>query len=134
MRLAGRVALVTGAASGNGLGIARKFLDEGASVVFFDINAEALKAVVPEGDGRAVTVLGSVTDKGDAESAVAAAVDQFGRLDILVNNAGIVRWSTFADLDVEEWDEVMRVNSTGALLFSQAAARVMAPAEHETAS
>lgn len=125
-RLEGRAALVTGAASGNGLAIATRFLEEGAAVAFVDVNEEALKKAVPEqGRERILTFVADVSDPQDASSAVGATADAFGRLDVLVNNAGIVRFSNFDDLALEEWEEVIRVNTTGALLFAKAAAPVM---------
>jgi NAD(P)-dependent dehydrogenase (short-subunit alcohol dehydrogenase family) len=124
-RLTGRAAIVTGAASGNGLAIARRFLKEDASVVFVDIDEAALKTVVPEGDSKAIAFAGDVSSQEAAQAAVATAVEAFGSLDVLVNNAGIVRFSMFAELPLEEWDQVLRVNVTGALLFSQAAAAAM---------
>lgn len=127
-RLAGRVALVTGAASGNGLAIAQRFLEEGASVLFVDIDEKRLKSVVPEEEPKASLFAADVGNRQDVDAAVSAVTDVFGGLDILVNNAGIVRFSNFADLPLEEWEEVMRVNSTGALMFSQAAAGALSEA------
>ena len=89
-RLAAKVALVTGAASGIGLGVARRFLDEGASVVFADINAEAVAAAVPDG-ADAVTAVADITSEDDVVAMVAVAVERFGRLDIAVNAAYGVR-------------------------------------------
>jgi len=116
----GQVALVTGAASGNGRGIAEKLLDEGARVALVDVNAEALEKVCAPYDG-ALAVVADVTDLASMQQAVAKTVDSFGGLDILVNNAGIVRGSSFDDLDETEWEEVFKVNSTGPFLASKAA-------------
>lgn len=85
-RLASKVALVTGAASGIGLGIARRFLDEGASVLFADINAKAVGAAVPAG-ASAATAVADITKEDDVIAMVDAAVEAFGRLDIAVNAA-----------------------------------------------
>jgi NAD(P)-dependent dehydrogenase (short-subunit alcohol dehydrogenase family) len=116
----GQVALVTGAASGNGRGIAEKLLDEGARVALVDVNAEALEKVCAPYDG-ALAVVADVTDRASMEQAVATTVEAFGGLDVLVNNAGIVRGSAFDDLDEAEWEEVFKVNSTGPFLASKAA-------------
>jgi NAD(P)-dependent dehydrogenase (short-subunit alcohol dehydrogenase family) len=124
-RLTGRGAIVTGAASGNGLAIARRFLADGAAVVFVDVDEAGLRSVVPERDPRAIVFVGDVSSEEAARAAVSAAVESFGSLDVLVNNAGIVRLSEFSELPLEEWDQVFRVNVTGALLFSQAAVTAM---------
>jgi NAD(P)-dependent dehydrogenase (short-subunit alcohol dehydrogenase family) len=120
----GRTAVVTGAGSGNGLAIAERLRDEGASVVCVDIDADALDRAVA-GQDRMTAVAGSVADAEVARQACELAAETYGALDILVNNAGIVRFGTFLDLSLEEWDQVFAVNVTGAFLFSQAAARVM---------
>lgn len=124
-RLDGRVALVTGAASGNGRAIARRFLREGASVVLVDLNEQGLKESTVGSEGKYTSVAANVGTPEDAHRAVQATVSAYGRLDILVNNAGIVRFSGYPKIPVEEWDEVMRVNATGPFLFAQAAAEAM---------
>jgi NAD(P)-dependent dehydrogenase (short-subunit alcohol dehydrogenase family) len=116
----GQVALVTGAASGNGRGIAEKLLDEGARVALVDVNAEALEKVCAPYDA-ALAVVADVTDLASMQRAVASTEVAFGGLDILVNNAGIVRGSAFDDLEESEWEEVFKVNSTGPFLASKAA-------------
>jgi NAD(P)-dependent dehydrogenase (short-subunit alcohol dehydrogenase family) len=116
----GRIALVTGAASGNGRAIAEKLLDEGAQVALVDVNAEALDKVCAPYDA-ALAVVADVTDLTSMQRAVASTEEAFGGLDILVNNAGIVRGSAFDDLDESEWEEVFKVNSTGPFLASKAA-------------
>lgn len=116
----GNVALVTGAASGNGRAIAEKLLDQGARVALVDVDTDALNSVCsPYADALAVTA--DVTDLTSMEQAVSKTEQAFGGLDILVNNAGIVRNSAFDDLDESEWEEVFKVNSTGPFLASKAA-------------
>jgi NAD(P)-dependent dehydrogenase (short-subunit alcohol dehydrogenase family) len=116
----GQVAIVTGAASGNGRAIAEKFLDEGAHVALVDVNGEALGNVCAPHD-NAVPIIADVTDLASMQEAVEATVAAFGGLDVLVNNAGIVRGSAFDDLEQSEWEEVFKVNSTGPFLASKAA-------------
>ena len=93
MRLQGKVAVVTGAASGIGLAIATKFAAEGASVVAGDWNAERLEAAVAaiKTNGGMITgVQGNIADEADAESLIARAIGDYGRLDTLCNNAGVM--------------------------------------------
>jgi NAD(P)-dependent dehydrogenase (short-subunit alcohol dehydrogenase family) len=131
-RLAGRAALVTGAASGIGLAVARRFLAEGARVAAADLNRDGLAAEFG-GPARgnsgesagAVTVAGDVSRPDDAARMAAAAVEAFGAVDILVNCAGIARYTNFLDLPLAEWQLVQDVNATGTFLIAQAVARHM---------
>src|SRR4051794_36084382 len=101
-RLAGKVAIVTGAASGMGLASTHRFLAEGAEVVGVDLDEEGLAALAAEADETSLlTVAADVTDSAAVESYVAATVDRFGRLDLYFNNAGI----PLAATPVEEIDE-----------------------------
>jgi NAD(P)-dependent dehydrogenase (short-subunit alcohol dehydrogenase family) len=123
-RLAGRVALITGAASGIGRATVQRFLAEGARVAAADMNGAGLDAEFTGRDG-AVTVAGDVSDPADAARMAAAAVEAFGTIDILVNCAGIARYTNFLELPLEEWQLVQDVNSTGTFLMAQAVARHM---------
>jgi NAD(P)-dependent dehydrogenase (short-subunit alcohol dehydrogenase family) len=123
-RLAGRVALITGAASGIGRATAQRFLAEGARVAAADMNGDGLEAEFAGHDG-AVTVAGDVSDPADAAHMAAAAVEAFGTIEILVNCAGIARYTNFLELPLEEWQLVQDVNSTGTFLMAQAVARHM---------
>ena len=116
----GRFAAVTGAGSGNGKAIAETLLAEGASVAVLDIAPESLTDITSRFH-QACAVPVDISDQGSVREAIRAVEQQFGRLDLLVNNAGIVRSSSFADLPLQEWNEVFAVNSTGAFLMSQAA-------------
>ncbi len=124
----GKVALVTGGASGIGRATAIRFSREGAAVVLVDIREEG-RAVVDEiirAGGRAIFVRGDVTDAEDCNAAVESAVSEFGRLDVLFNNAGIIRRASVVDTTEEEWDRVMSVNVKSVFLLSKAAIPVMA--------
>lgn len=131
MRLANKIALVTGAGSGIGRGIARRFAVEGASLVLSDIAEAGLQetaALIEEAGGRSVSVVGDVVVRADAERMVEAAVSSFGRLDIVVNNAGITgsRQATLAHLTPDvEWERVMAVNVSGVFRVASAAIRQM---------
>jgi NAD(P)-dependent dehydrogenase (short-subunit alcohol dehydrogenase family) len=116
----GRFAAVTGAGSGNGKAIAETLLAEGASVAVLDIAPESLTDITSR-FRQACAVPVDISDQGSVRDAIRAVEQQFGRMDLLVNNAGIVRSSNFADLPLDEWNEVFAVNSTGAFLTSQAA-------------
>ncbi len=125
MRLEGKVAVVTGAASGMGRAIATRYALEGAKVVLGDRNADRLDAVVSELTGKGAEVVGVVGDIGnedDATALVAAAVDAFGRLDVLVNNAGIMdHMAGTGEVDTAMWRKVLAVNLDGPMFTSRQA-------------
>lgn len=125
MRLNNRVALVTGGAQGIGAACVRRFITEGAKVVFVDRLVEAGNALARELGPSAVFVEGDVTDPALAAQAVARARGAFGGLDILLNNAGITHACGFLDLDPADFDRVLGVNLKSYFLFGQAAARAM---------
>ena len=129
MKLADRVAIVTGAAQGIGAACARAFAEAGARVVVADVNEiggqSVVKAIAAAG-GHALFRRTDVGDKAECAALVDHAVMHYGRVDILVNNAGIVHAAEFLDLEEEDFDRVLRVNLKGAFLCAQAAARQMA--------
>jgi glucose 1-dehydrogenase len=128
MRLKDKVAIVTGAASGNGRGIALRLAEEGARVVVADVSeagAQETVALIEAAGGPALAVRADVSNKTQVEVMVAAAVQQFGRVDILVNNAGVETLIPFLDLAETDWDRVLAVNLKGPFLCTQAAAREM---------
>lgn len=127
MLLAGKVAIVTGAARGIGKAIARKFLLEGAKVLAFDVAADRLQNTVAElsQHGDIEAFVGDVSRKADCEAAVAACVRRFGRVDILANNAGVASFQPFLEIDEESWDRTINVDLKGVFLMGQAVARQM---------
>lgn len=131
MRLEGKVAIVTGAASGMGKAMARAYVNEGASVVIADLNAEGAEAVAGELNGtaggarRASAFALDVRHREQAQAVVDHAVTTFGGLDILVNNAGIITIQPFLEITEADWDSAFDINCKGLLWGSQAAARQM---------
>jgi 3alpha(or 20beta)-hydroxysteroid dehydrogenase len=117
-KLDGRVAIITGAARGQGAAEAALFADEGATVFVTDVLvAEGEKTAAEIG---ATFVEQDVADPAQWDALVARVVADHGRLDILVNNAGILRWERMADTSFESWNEVVAVNQTGVFLGMKA--------------
>ena len=118
-RLAGRIALVVGAARGIGEGIAERFVEEGARIVIADTEIAAGKKTAKRLGGRFIET--DISRRDHAERAVAATLSAFGSLDILVQNAGIYPWTLIENTEPEEWDRVMAVNLRGTYLAARAA-------------
>ncbi|SET48299.1 short chain dehydrogenase [Salinibacillus kushneri] len=117
MKLDGKVAVVTGAASGMGKAIAELYGKEGARVVVSDINLEGAENVasgIQKQGGNATAVQTNVAKEIDIENMIETAVNEYGTLDILVNNAGIMDgFEPAGDLDSEKWERIFSINTTG---------------------
>lgn len=116
MRLKDKVALISGAASGMGAAMARRFAEEGAAVVVADVleaDGQAVAASVEAKGGRAFFQKLDVTDEPQWAAAVEAAVAKFGKLNVLVNNAGISGSAATDMFDSELWHRIMAINATG---------------------
>jgi NAD(P)-dependent dehydrogenase (short-subunit alcohol dehydrogenase family) len=124
----GQVALITGAGSGIGRGIAERLAREGADIAVADIDlagAEETAQLVRAAGRRAHVVQVNVASEGQVTDAVASAVDALGRLDIAIANAGIARGGGVLDMTLKDWQDQVDVNLTGVFLTVQAAARKM---------
>ena len=126
MRLANKVALVTGAGSGFGEGIARTFAREGAKVAIVDINEEAARDVAAAIGASAIALHADVSRRADVAASVEETVAAFGGLDILVNNAGVAHTrGPLAEVSEDEFDRVLAVNLKSIFLFAKAAVPLM---------
>ncbi|NBN64571.1 SDR family oxidoreductase [Pannonibacter tanglangensis] len=125
-RLTGKVAVITGAGSGFGEGIAKRFAEEGARVVVADLNGEAAARVAGEIGASAVAVTADVTLRADVERMIKAASRGFGRLDILINNAGYShRNKSLLEVSEEEFDRILAVNARAIYLSTLAVVPIM---------
>ncbi len=122
MKLAGKVAIITGAGKGIGAGIARVFVREGAKVVAADWDEAAGRKTADDlrgSGGQATFVRCDVSNEEQVKALVAATIAGYGRLDVLVNNAGIGVYKGVLDTTREEWERCLAVNLTGVFLCSK---------------
>ena len=124
MKLADKVAIVTGATQGIGLACAERLVREGARVMLVDIKPEGEQAAAQLGE-PARFFAADVSQKADVDAMIAATLQAFGRIDILVNNVGVTHAADFLDLAEDDFDRVLRINLKSMFLCGQAAAREM---------
>jgi 3-oxoacyl-[acyl-carrier protein] reductase len=122
VKLPGKVAIVTGAASGIGRATARRFLEEGARVAAIDLDESSVRTGV---DGEILAIAADVADAADVASAISRVKATFGKIDVLAHFAGITRDAMASKLDLDAWDLVLRVNLTGTFLVARAVANEM---------
>ena len=127
MRLAGKTALITGAARGIGLEFARAYIAEGAKVALADINAVSVAKAAAELGPQAVAIQMDVTRQDSIDAGFDRAVAEMGQLDILVNNAALFTAAPIAEISRADYDRLFAVNVAGTLFCTQAAARHMIP-------
>lgn len=129
MELNGKVALVTGAASGLGLGIAKRFVEAGGRVVIADLNLDAAKATAASlaGEDIAIGVGMDVSNEEQVNAGAEFAAERFGTIDILVSNAGIQIVHPIEEFPFSEWKKLMAIHLDGAFLTTKACVRYMYP-------
>ncbi len=120
-----KVAVVTGAARGIGLAIAKRFLEEGYRVALLDIDAAELARADSLLGEESLAITCDVSDQQQVRAAVKEITARFGRIDALVNNAGIAVFKPLLETTLEEWERVLAVNLTGAFICTQTCAPVM---------
>ncbi|MFN3280721.1 MAG: L-iditol 2-dehydrogenase [Tabrizicola sp.] len=125
MRLAGKSALITGAARGIGLAFARAYIAEGAEVAIADINLDAARAAADALGPKAHAIALDVTRQDSIEAAFAEAIERMGKLDILINNAALFSAAPIVEITRADYDRLFAVNVAGTLFCLQAAARHM---------
>jgi 3-hydroxybutyrate dehydrogenase len=129
MELNGRVALITGAASGIGLGVAKRFAAAGGRVCIADLNVDAAHSAAEQIGNKdvAIAIAMDVTNEQQVESGVGAAAKAFGTVDILVSNAGIQIVHPIEEFPFEEWRRLISIHLDGAFLTTRACVKYMYP-------
>ena len=124
-KLAGKVAIVTGASKGIGAGIAKALAADGASVVVnyasSKTGADAVVAAITSAGGKAVAVGGDVSKSADAQGIIDAAIETYGRIDILVNNSGVYEFAPIEEFTEEQFHRQFNINVLGLMLTTKAA-------------
>jgi len=125
MSLRDRTAVITGAASGIGKEIARKFVAEGAQVAVADINLDAAAATAAELGANAMGVAMDVTDEAQVEAGMDGVVERFGGIDVLVSNAGVQMVAPLDEFEFSDWRRLLAIHLDGAFLTTRACLRRM---------
>ncbi|NIZ11983.1 3-hydroxybutyrate dehydrogenase [Phaeobacter sp. HF9A] len=124
MTLKDKVCIITGSASGIGLGIAKRYIADGAKVVIADLKLDAAQKTAEEltatGPGEAMAVEMNVTDEAQVNAGVAAVIEKWGKIDVLVSNAGIQIVHPIEDFPFNEWKKLLSIHLDGAFLTSKA--------------
>ncbi|MEQ5872426.1 3-hydroxybutyrate dehydrogenase [Sagittula sp. NFXS13] len=124
MNLKDKVCIITGAASGIGLGIAKRYVADGAKVVIADLKLDAAQktadALTAEGPGEAMAVEMDVTDEDMVNAGVAKVIDTWGQIDVLVSNAGVQIVHPIEDFPFDQWKKLLSIHLDGAFLTSKA--------------
>ncbi|EEQ94388.1 D-threitol dehydrogenase [Brucella intermedia] len=123
--LSGKIAIVTGGASGIGAAISRAFIAKGAKVAVLDISADIAKAKAAELGENAKPFVCDVSSQQSVNDAIAAVNDEFGTIDIAVNSAGVVYLAPAEEISLDEWDKTISNNLKGSFLVTQAVGRAM---------
>jgi len=127
-KLEDKTAIVTGASSGIGRGIAKDFAEEGANVVVSDVDVESGEKVVGEikdSGGSAIFVKTDVSNEEDVDELVEKTLSEYSKIDILVNNAGVYIQKPITEMETDEWDKVIDVNLKGVFLMTRRVAQEM---------
>jgi len=122
LRLSNKVAIITGAGTGIGSGIARLLAEEGASVVVTDINETAAKKTAEEiisSGGHAIALRMDVTSTEEIDQVIKKTLEKFGKIDILVNNAGVSSIAPITEMTEKDWDYTMDINAKGTFLCTK---------------
>jgi len=123
--LKGKRVLITGGAGGIGTATAIRFIEEGARVVIFDIDENAIQKIEKKLSSLVKCIRADVTSQSSLDLAFNKLIDAVGGLDILINNAGISYRHNFVDISVQEWEKLIQINLTGVFFVAQRAARLM---------